>query len=124
MENQEVKILTNREVLENYRNDFTAKLMGNLLDLKRHEEIKASDPGYKKVNQMGQEIPVNDLIVLYKGGVKNAKEYLKIIDKLLKEEEANQLAPYFEDKYLDQKPVDLSVPGHMKNGVVNSASEK
>lgn len=75
--------ITMLEALTEQYNNFIAKLIANTLDLQRHIDIASVEPDYKRSDQMGRMMSVNDMIESYKKGVQNSQHYLKIISDLL-----------------------------------------
>lgn len=108
------RLLTNKEVLYRYRNQFADNLLANVIDLNHYETLMAEDPNYTKINQYGQKVSVKDLVASNRQGIKNAKHNLVFIDELIAAEAAGTLAKYYSDEVTNKVPVELVIPRKTK----------
>jgi len=105
MFNRKTKLVSMREMLRRYHNTFIEKLLGQILDLKRHIDIVEVDPKFTRKNQIGQPVPVQALIAENKKGLDNIKEYLKNIKELLTLSDDELLARAEDLKEFDIPPI-------------------
>ena len=120
-----------KDIATKYRNIFLDKLIANVLDLNRHEEIKKVDPKFTRPNQMGQPVSVNDIIKGHKEGIMSAKSYLDYLDKVIVAIEKGDDAFYkefYNEDYLKAIPVDMVFPnvedgGPSENGQIKKGKK-
>ena len=105
MFDRKTKLVSMREMLRRYHNTFIEKLLGNILDLKRHIDIVEQDPTFTRPNKMGQPVPVQGLIAENKNNINNVQEYLYNIKELLSLSDSGLLARADELKAFDIPPI-------------------
>jgi hypothetical protein len=97
---------SDKDILMEHRNNFQKQLMDNLLDLRRHEAIKAIDPNYQRQNpQSGKYTSIDELIENYRKAAANAKSYVQIIDDFLQKDESGSLSSEWENVELVPFPI-------------------
>lgn len=103
---EEVTITPDRDVLIKHRNNFQKQVLDNVLDLRRHEQIKAKDPNYQRQDpQSGKYIGIDELISNYRKAGENARSYVELIDELLQMEEKGTLAECWAELHLIPSPI-------------------
>lgn len=93
-----VELVMDRDTLVTHRNNFQKSLLGNLLDLRHHENIKKNDPDFKRMVKDRGAVGVDELIEDYKQGLEAARDYVEIIDNLLAMEVVGNLKDAWTEK--------------------------
>ena len=105
-EKKEVEIVTNKELLTNQLNAFNKQLIDNVLDYRRHLQIMSVDPSYQRQNkQTGQFVNIDELVDSYRKAALNAREYVTVINELLKADTEGKLAESWSQ--LENVPVNM-----------------
>lgn len=94
-----VELVMDRDTLVTHRNNFQKSLLGNLLDLRHHENIKKNDPEFKRmVSKERGVVGIDELIEDYKHGLESAISYVEIIDALLQMDADGKLSDAWSEK--------------------------
>ncbi len=114
-ETQEVKLTPNIELLTAQRNSFQKQLIDNILDYRRHLKIMHIEPNYQRQNtQTGKFTTIDELVNSYRKASLNAKDYVEIIDELLKADKEGKLSEAWSN--LEAIPVNIKKEGSEGEG--------
>lgn len=109
-EKKEVEIVPNKELLTNQLNAFNKQLIDNVLDYRRHLQIMSVDPSHQRQNpQTGKFVGIEELVDNYRRAALNAREYVTVINELLKADTDGTLAETWST--LEYVPVNMGAMG-------------
>lgn len=91
------EVITDKEWLVKFKNQWRSKLIANAVDLKSSRKTKEGNPRYAEVLPNGQVIQIDEIIKQKESGIEEALGFLEVVDELMKAEKEGKLEEYWKE---------------------------
>lgn len=89
--------ITHKEWLTKFKNDWTAKLLANTIDLEVAKRKKKANPKFAEQMSTGQVLTIDQIIRMKESNIEESLGYIEVAKTLLKAEEKGLVEEYWKD---------------------------